>query len=407
MSTYIIISLDLRRPKKDGTFPIIFRLTHNRKTTSISSGYSTRKKFWDVKNRCLRSSYTGTESVQRLNNLLTKRKSHYIDQITKIQEKDELKYLSVKQLKGKLIVNTSDQRVFTFVEHLIKDLEAAKRIGTAVSYTDTLRSLKKFRSQKDLTFNELNLDFLKKYETDYLSRGNSLGGLAVYMRTIRAIYNKAIKAGIAEEEGYPFKHYTIRNGKTRKRAIPMEAIKKIKGLKLKRNTTLYRDRNIFLMSFYLQGMPYSDLAHLKVSNIIDGRIQYDRQKTKEPFDIKIPDQLWPVIKVFIKGKKIDDYLIPAIKRESELLKFRDIEWARKRYNKNLKTIAQKAGIEEKLTSYVSRHSYASIADEMGIPVTAISQMLGHEKVSTTQAYLDKLRRSKLDKYQDEVISGLK
>jgi len=64
------------------------------------------------------------------------------------------------------------------------------------------------------------------------------------------------------------------------------------------------------------------------------------------------------------------------------------------------------GIEERLTSYVSRHSYASIADEMGIPLTAISQMLGHEKIGTTQAYLDKLRKSKLDKYQDQVIMGL-
>lgn len=107
------------------------------------------------------------------------------------------------------------------------------------------------------------------------------------MRTIKAIYNKAIKAGHAEEEGYPFKYYKIRTGKTRKRAISL------------------------------------------------------------------------------------------------------------------------AGIEEKLTSYVPRHSYASIADEMGIPVTAISQMLGHEKVSTTQAYLDKLRKSKLDEYQEEVVKGLK
>ena len=187
----------------------------------------------------------------------------------------------------------------------------------------------------------------------------------------------------------------------------MEAIQKIKKLKLNRNTTLYRDRNIFLMSFYLQGMPFVDLAHLKVSNIVDGRVKYDRQKTDEPFDIKIPDQLLPILKTFMKGKTKDEYLLPVIKRDTDLLIFRDIEWARKGYNKNLKTIAQLAGIEEKLTSYVSRHSYATIADEMGIPLTAISQMLGHEKISTTQAYLDKLRKSKLDKYQNEVISGLK
>ncbi|MBS0001441.1 MAG: site-specific integrase [Cyclobacteriaceae bacterium] len=281
------------------------------------------------------------------------------------------------------------------------------RIGTARSYKDTLDSLKNFTNQNDLSFNELSLDFLKKYEINYLSRGNSLGGLAVYMRTIRAIYNKAIQAGLAEQEGFPFKYYKIQSGKTRKRALPLDAVKKIKNLKLKPHTTLYNDRNIFLMSFYPRGMPYVDLAHLKVSNIVNDRIQYDRQKTSEPFDIKIPKDLLPILKYVIKGKSRDDYILPVIKREGRILQYRDIEWARRRYNKNLKKIAQMAGIEEKLTSYVSRHSYASIADEMGIPVSAISQMLGHGDISTTQAYLDKLRRSKLDEYQEEVISGLK
>jgi site-specific recombinase XerD len=301
----------------------------------------------------------------------------------------------------------ANKSVFSFIELQVKELIKAKRIGTANSYDDVVRSFKNFRNQKDFTFNELNLDFIKKFETEYLSRGNSLGGLAVYMRTIRAIYNKAIKAGYAEEEGYPFKYYSIRSHKTRKRAIPMEAIQKIKNLKLARNTPLYNDRNIFLMSFYLRGMPFTDLAHLKVSDIIDGRVQYERQKTGQPLDIKIPPQLLPIINYFTEGKTKEDYVLPVIKREDEINQYKDIEWARHSYNKNLKLIAQKAGIEEKLTSYVSRHSYASIADEMGIPLTAISQMLGHEKVSTTQAYLDKLRKSKLDEYQEEIIKGLK
>ncbi len=303
--------------------------------------------------------------------------------------------------------SVSQNSVFSFIEDQIKDLIEAKRIGTANSYDDVLRSLKNFRKQKDFTFNELNLDFLKKYEINYMSRGNSIGGLAVYMRTIRAIYNKAISAGYAEEEGYPFKYYVVKNGKARKRAISWEAIQKIMNLKLPENSTLHTDRNIFLMSFYLQGMPYVDLVHLKMSNIVDGRIQYERQKTRQPLNIKIPDQLLPVLKYFTTGKKKDDYLLPVITRESAVGQYKDLEWARHRYNKNLKEIAKLAGIEEKLTSYVTRHSYASIADEMGIPLTAISQMLGHEKVSTTQAYLDKLRRNKLEKYQEEVISGLK
>jgi len=331
MATSIVLSLDKRRPREDSAFPIIFRLTHNTKTTSISSGYSTQKKFWDARNRCFRNTFKGSESPQRLNNFLVKRKAQLVDIITRLEEKGDLKYLSVIQLKEKLITNGGTQSVFAFTENLIADLVEAKRIGTARSYREVLRSVKVFRNQKDLSFNELNFDFLKKFETDYLSRGNSLGGLAVYMRTIRAICNKAIKAGSAEQEGYPFRDYTIRTGKTRKRAIPMEAIKKIKDLNLNPKAALFNDRNIFLMSFYLRGMPYVDLAHLKVSNIIDGRIQYDRQKTAEPFDIKIPEQLSPILKNFIKGKSKEDYVLPVIKRKSPVLQYRDIEWARSRY----------------------------------------------------------------------------
>ena len=123
------------------------------------------------------------------------------------------------------------------------------------------------------------------------------------MRTLRAIYNKAIKAGQAEKDGYPFKHYTIKTAKTRKRVISMESIQKIKELKLPKKSALNYDRNVFLTCFYLRGMPYIDLCHLKMSNIIDGRIQYERQKTSQPLDIKIPELLMPLIDFLRKGKK--------------------------------------------------------------------------------------------------------
>ena len=110
------------------------------------------------------------------------------------------------------------------------------------------------------------------------------------------------------------------------------------------------------MSFYLRGMPYTDLAHLKVSNIIDGRIQYERQKLSSKRASFDEEQLMLIIKYFTKGKKKDDYILNIIKRDNPFLKYKDVEWTRLRYNKNLKIIAQKAGIEENLTSYVIRHS---------------------------------------------------
>ncbi len=406
MATSIVISQDTRRPRKDNTFPIIFRLTHNTKTTAITTGYAVKKKDWDARNRIIRSSYKGAESPQRLNNLLTKKKASMIDTIARIDDKGELPYLTVKQLKERLLGQKGKMTLFSFAEKLIQDLVKAQRIGTARTYKDVMGVVKNFNHNRDITFDALNLDFLNRFETWHLSRGNTLGGLGAYMRTIRAIYNKAIKAGFADQEGYPFKDYTIRSGKPRKRAITIEMLQKMQAVELDPGTSLFRDRNIFFMSFYLNGMPYSDLAHLKLSNIVDGRIKYQRRKTNEQYDIKIHESLKPIIKPFTDGKSKEDYLLSIIKRSDPILQYKDIKWARKRYNDNLQRIAEMAGIEEHITSYVSRHSFASSADDLGIPVTAISRMLGHKKISTTQAYLDNLRKSKLDEYQDEVLGRL-
>ncbi|GJM29288.1 MAG: transposase [Cyclobacteriaceae bacterium] len=406
MAANIVLSQDTRRPKKDNTFPLIFRLTHHSKTTAIGTGYAVGKKDWDAKNRRIRSSYKGTVSPTRLNNLLAKKKAEMMDVITRLEDNNELRFLSVKQLKERLINPHHKTTVFVFTQKLIDELITAQRIGTASSYRDVLKILKRFRNKRDMTFDELNLEFLNKLENWHLSKGNSLGGLAVYMRTIRAIYNKAIKAGVADQEGYPFKHYRIKRGSPRKRAITIDTLQKIRALKLKKGSLLERDRNIFLMSFFLNGMPYADMARLKRSNIIDGRIKYQRQKTKVPFDIKIHDQLKPILDTFTKDKSKEDYLLPAIKRKSPVGQYKDIKEARLRYNKNLKELAKLAGIEEQLSSYVSRHSFASSADDLGIPITAISQMLGHKAIGTTQAYLDHLRKNKIDEYQDQVFKEL-
>lgn len=405
MATHIKLTLDTRR-KNTKIFPLIFRLSHNRKTTSIATGHSIAPSNWDEKKREIKPSFKGTDSPARLNNLLSKRKAYMVDVLTKLEDKRQLKYLSVSEVRSHITQTVNQTSFYNYCETLIKDMKQAKHIGNARVYQHTLNAVRNFRKNRDFSFDELNSDFLNRFERWHLSKGNTLGGLSVYLRTVRAINRKAIKAGIADVEGYAFKDYVIRSAKPQKRAVSIDAIRKIWDLELKEGTTLFRDRSIFIMSFLLNGMSYVDMAHLKLANIIDGRIQYIRQKTNEPYNIKISDQLTPLLSYFIEGKEKADYILPIIKRKNAMGQYKDIEWARKRFNRNLKKLAEKAGIEESLTSYVTRHSFASSADDMGIPVTAISKMLGHKRISTTQVYLASLRNSKMDEYQDEIISKL-
>ena len=405
MNTSIALTLDQRRAKKDGTYPLIFRLSHFDKTLPIPAKFSIHAEFWDDAKRRIKSHYRGTDSPQRLNNHLEKSKAAMVDMITMLADKNELPYLSIHQIKDILTgKKAKSATVFTYTQSIIDDLVEAKKTGTARVYKFVLGVLKGFTKGKDFSFNELNLDFIQRLERWHLSKDdNGLGGLSVYLRTIRALYNRAVKDGIADKDGSPFNHYKIRNGKPRKRAIPADAIRLIKNLDLEPGSVLERDRNIFLLSFHCLGMPYADLAHLTRSNIIDGRIFYKRQKTDEPIAVALNEQARNILAYFgFDDKGAHDFILPIIKRVDPNDQYYDIVYARKRYNTNLKTLAKMAGIQENLSSYVARHSFATIADDQDVPLTVISGMLGHKRISTTQVYLGSLRKNRLDDYQNKV-----
>jgi integrase/recombinase XerD len=404
MNSSAVLTLDTRREKADKTYPITLRLSHNGKTTSISTGYSVPKAFWDEDGRKIKKSYQGTENVTRLNNLLAKERAKALDIIAKLHDRNELAFLSITDLKGLISTKGNGTTFFEYAEKQIAELKRLKRIGNARNYSNILREIKKFRNNADFPFRELNFGFLKKFESYYLEKGLGENGLSVYMRGIRAIFNKAINDKLVEKEAYPFDQYTIPSKPTKKRAISIDAIQKIVKLKLPANTNLVETRNMFLMSFYMMGAPFIDLAFLTVENIVDGRIQYRRRKTGKFFDIKITDNLKPLLSYYLKGKEKGQFLLPIIKRENLEDQYKDIQWAQKRYNKRLKKIAEAAGIQEKLTSYVSRHSFASLANNMAIPVTAISEMLGHGRLSTTQVYLASLQKDVIDKYNEQILA---
>jgi len=232
MNTSLVLTLDMRRAKKDGTYPVTIRISHYNRSTSFATGISVLEKDWDFDKKIIRKSYTGTSSVTRLNNFLNKQKIKAMDMINRLKEEDKLRFLSVSQLKDRLTESNKIHSFFAFAEKLISELKSVERIGSAKAYKMTVDSLKDFHKAKDLSFEILNYDFLMKFEHHHLSKGNSLNGIAVYMRTIRAIYNKAIHSGVIEKELYPFDKYKIKTTPTEKRAIDGKDIKKILKLQL-------------------------------------------------------------------------------------------------------------------------------------------------------------------------------
>lgn len=400
MNTNISISLDKRRSKKDGTFPVIMRLGHNERTTSIPLDISVSEKDWDDKNKQVKKSYVGLSSVTRLNNLIQKKKADAMDKILKLSELGELNTLSVSSLRDKLTQEDKRQSFIKYGESLVKDLKEANRIGTARSYNDVISVLSRYKG-KDISFTEINYSFLTKFETHHMSKGNGINGLAVYMRTIRAIFNKAIKDGIIEKEIYPFDNYKIKTAPTEKRALEANLLSNIVNLTLEQKDPCFHARNFFVASYMMYGMNFTDMAFLKKDDINNGRINYRRKKTSKLYDIKVTKNLETILGYYMQNKT--EFVFPIIKRDTPETQNKDIRWARKRYNNKLNDIAKMCGIDTNLTSYVSRHSFATQAMMQQVPLNAISSMLGHSSLKTTEIYLKSLPSDTIDDYNAKVL----
>lgn len=399
MNTNVTISLDTRRAKKDGTYPIIMRIGHNERTTSVNLGISVLEKDWDNEKRLVKKSYVGLSSVTRLNNFIHKAKSNAMDEIIKLNEQGVLSGMSVISLKEKLTKKDKSESFYSYAEGVVKSLYDANRVGTARSYAGVIAILKSFH-KGDLAFQQINFSFLSKLEERHRANGHTLNGLAVYMRSIRSIYNKAIKDGVTSKEYYPFDDYKIKTTPTEKRALDIALLKRIIDLDLPSSHPLFHTRNYFLASYMMYGMNYTDMAYLKKSNIKNNRIQYRRRKTSKLYDIKIVDSLKAILDYY---QSDSEYIFPIIKRGTAILQDKDIQGARKRYNKKLKKLADLCDIEQNLTSYVSRHSFATQAMVMKVPLNAISTMLGHSSLKTTEVYLKSLPTNALDEYNETIL----
>ena len=206
------------------------------------------------------------------------------------------------------------------------------------------------------------------------------------------------------EQRNPFRHVYTGVDKTVKRAVPLSAIKRMKNLDLSLQPNLEFARDMFLFSFYTRGMSFIDMAHLKKKDLQNGFLSYRRRKTGQQLVIR-----WEKCMQEIVGKYPEDslspYLLPVLKYP-----FKDTHKHYKNVmsgiNRNLKEIARLADISVPLSMYCARHSWASAAKGKNIPISVISEGMGHDSEATTQIYLASLDNSVVDKANAQILKGL-
>lgn len=404
MNTSVTIALDYRVMRKDGTHPIVLRITHHRKIGQFALGYHVIPTDWDDGKRKVKSSSKAFESVNRINHVLLQKKAAAIDAIAKLDEQKKLYAMNVADVLQHLKHASVPVLFAQYTQTLIERMQKEKKIGNARTYKSVLSALTNHCNGRSIAFGDITYQFLRNWETDHLSRGNSYNGLSVYFRTIRAVFNKAIKENVIEKELYPFDQYSIKSNSTRKLAISLQAIQRIEAEELMESDPLFLTKQLFLFSFYTRGMSFADIAHLKVENLINDRIYYARQKTDKPYNIRISPQLQAILNFYISRKMPYDYVFPIIKRSDPQEQYKDVEWARNRYNKRLQKLAERCEIHVPITSKTSRHSFASRAKNIGIPIANISELLGHASTKTTEVYLADLPAETLDAITENIVS---
>ncbi|MEZ5149150.1 MAG: site-specific integrase [Bacteroidales bacterium] len=396
MSSTTVLIVFRHHERPDKTKSLNLRIIHNRKIAYIPLNTFVTEDEWlkleqQIDKKCKRY-----ENLNRINDYLTRKKLEAKSLISDLYETGEADYISVKEIRDRFLNKTDISSLERFTKKLIAEFKKANRLGNATVYEMTLSFVKKHNNDQDISFKNINYTFLKKLEAEHLAGGNSLNSLSVYLRTLRAIYNRAINQNVAKRDWYPFKQYSIRSTKTQKRAISKEDVKKIEEYKSKPGSQYFHARNYFMFSFYMIGMNFSDMAYLTPSNVVNGRLEYKRKKTGKFYSLALFDKAHDILNYYLKGKKKDEYIFPIIERTDPEHIRMDIQNKLRTFNKYIGQIASELKIQGNITSYVARHSWASIGKFLNVPIQVISEGLGHDNIQTTQIYLDSFETNVID-----------
>lgn len=289
----------------------------------------------------------------------------------------------------------------SFVTCVKKEIANARDRGsfsTAANYDTAIRSLLTFLERDDIKVKDITSDMLENYQKWLLRRNVSLNTISCYMRSLRSIYNRVTK-----NKGDVFVKTFTGSTPTFKRSLCINDIQRLSILKLPKRSRLALTRDLFLFSFYCQGMPFIDLAFLKKAQIVNGQIIYHRRKTGQIIHITIEPCMENIIKRYDYCDPV--YVFPILKSTDSLTAYLQYQKQLSYYNISLKRLGKKAGFTRPLTSYVARHTWASIAFQSNVELQTISRAMGHTNPMTTMIYIKELDNNYLASANRKIITA--
>lgn len=387
---------------REGT--LYYQIIHNRVVRQINTEYKLFVSEWDCHSETVVLHHLSPE--QERNNYLLSISSRIR------WDKDRLnKIIHTLSQSGRFVTDDivvrfrGGRQEQSFNDYICQQIARLKRLGkirTSETYMAALRSFSGFMNDKEVLFDLINANLIAEYEAYLKGRGNSPNTVSFYMRILKAVYNRAVEDGLTEQR-YPFKSVYTGVEKTMKRALSLNDIRRIKGLDLSLKPNLDYACDMFLFCFYTRGMSFIDMAYLRKKDLLNGTLSYRRRKTGQQLFIKWEKCMQEIVDKYPINET--EYLLPIITKHDEDYR-KQYTNELHRVNHLLKKIGKLLDLPIPLTMYVGRHSWASIAKSRNVPVSVISEGMGHDSENTTQIYLASLDTSVVDKANKKILDLL-
>lgn len=388
--------------KADKEGSLYYQIICNNVVRQIATPYKVFSNEWsvDIEDLIIKPSH-------RMNYLESiSRTTHYdMERIYNIVSKwtDDGKSFTVDQIADSFRKQSSENTLFAYMERMIALYWRHGQYRTSETYSTTLNSFKRFRADVDVNLGDIDSDLIKSYENYLKHNALSPNTISFYLKHIRAIYNRAVDDELIMDRK-PFKRVSTAIEKTPKRAISLQNIRQLKALDYSNNSSRRFARDMFLFSFYTRGMSFVDIAYLQKKNLKCDILFYRRKKTNQQLMIYWEDCMQEILNLY-EADTSSPFLFAIIKEPTNN--------PRKQYqnalfliNRHLKEIGKELGLRQPLTMYCARHSWASIARNEGVPLSVISEGMGHNSEKTTQIYLESLKTEVVDKANRKILKLL-
>lgn len=392
MSTTINVVCYKSKVLKNSESPLMLRICKDGKRKYESIGISLDPRHWDFKANKPTSKCPNREYIEKV---ITEKTRAYTDKILELKamEREFTANVLAEKVNNPIKTKTVGDVFLDYIQRLT----AEKRTGYMLSVKQVYNSLLKFNKHLNIYFPDIDIAWLRKYESWLRSNNIKENTIGIRFRTLRAIYNLAIEENIVKTEYYPFKKYKVSklHEETAKRAITKDEVNSILNYKSSNPYTRF-PIDLFAFTYFTGGINFVDIAYLTKDNIIDNRLVYYRRKTGKL--IKFPLQPKAIELIQKYSNPDNPYLFPILSsfHKTEQQQRNRVHKVISKVNDRLNTIGKELNLPIDLTTYVARHSFATSLKRSGVQTSMISEALGHSSERVTQIYLDSFGNDQMD-----------